>query len=120
MAQKIILTEEQRKQHKKESQQRYLAKIKAQKAVATNNTVTDYKVLYENCLKENNVLVNQVTELEKLCKTYAEKTSNTQQLLQRATLEYNARIKHMLECVRHALVSMQFAAQASDNEGGKQ
>ena len=90
-------------------------------AEAKPNTVTpDWQALYtEECAK-NKALENKATEFEKLCKSYAERERQATEALQRATLEYNARVKYMLDCVRHAHISMQFAVTASDDKGGNQ
>ena len=114
MAEKIVLTEEERKQRKREAQQRYLEKLKTKKA----ETETEAVVTAQNT--EIEALRVKCAELEKLCKAYAEGAAKAQQALQKATLEYNARVKYMIDCTRHALVSMQFAANASDSEGGAQ
>lgn len=97
----------------------------------TKKTITDivkkpsetpnYEKLYvEECAK-NKALENKVAEYEKLCKTYSERERKTVETLQRATLEYNARTQYMLDCARHAFMSMQFAMNATDNkQGGNQ
>ena len=118
MSQNTVLTEEERKQHKKEAQQRYIAKQKERLAMKkAGEAAPNYQGMYETSVKENTALTNKVIELEKLCKTYAEKLQQSNTALQRATLEYNARSEYMLDCVRHALVSIQFALK-SGNQGG--
>lgn len=88
----------------------------------TPNTIEpDYKKLYtEECAK-NKALENKLVEFEKLCKSFSERERQATEALQRATLEYNARVKYMLDCVKHAHISMQFATTAVDNnKGGNQ
>lgn len=80
----------------------------------------DYKTLYEKTLAEKTALENKCVEYEKLCKSFSEREHAATEALQRATLEYNARVKHMLDCVRHAHLSMQFAIAASEPKGGNQ
>lgn len=89
--------------------------------VKANTIEPDYRKLYtEECAK-NKALENKVTEFEKLCKSYSERERQAIEALQRATLEYNARVKYMLDCVKHAHISMQFAIAATDdNKGGNQ
>lgn len=87
---------------------------------AEENTITpDWQKLYtEECAK-NKALENKVAEFEKLCKSYSERERQATEALQRATLEYNARTKYMLDCARHAFMSMQFA-EAAVTKGGNQ
>lgn len=87
----------------------------------TNTIEPDYKKLYtEECAK-NRALENKLAEFEKLCKSFSERERQAVEALQRATLEYNARVKYMLDCVKHAHISMQFATTAVDNnKGGNQ
>lgn len=80
----------------------------------------DYKDLYlKECAKTKG-LENKVTELEKLCKSYSERERQATEMLQRATLEYNARTQYMLDCAKHAFLSIQFAEAAMKNKGGNQ
>lgn len=97
-----------------------LKKARETATVNENTIAPDYQELYVNESAKNKALENKVAELEKLCKTYAEKERKATEALQRATLEYNARVKYMLDCVRHAHISMQFAIAASDDKGGNQ
>ena len=59
------------------------------------------------------------TELEKLCKAYAEKAQAAENALHRATMEYNARNEYMLDCVKHAYISIQFAVAAATKKKGE-
>lgn len=78
----------------------------------------DYEKLYAEKVVETNALNVKVAELEKLCKSFAEREQKANAALNRATMEYNARTQHMLDCAKHALISMQFAVAASDKNGG--
>lgn len=81
----------------------------------------DWQKLYVDECAKTKVLENKITEYEKLCKSYAENARQSAETLQRATLEYNARIQFMLDCARHAYLSMQFAENAAEaKKGGKQ
>ncbi len=83
---------------------------------ATSETTPDYKKLYtEECAK-NKTLENKCTEYEKLCKSYSERERKALETLQRATIEYNARTKYMLDCAKHAYLSMQFAIAATEQQ----
>lgn len=117
------ITDEQRAR-KREAQKRWLEKKKAESEATSTSGIEaapDYKKLYLDTIARNKTLENQVIEYEKLCKSYVEKERQTAAALQRATIEYNARVKYMLECVRHAQISMQFASMATDKkEGGNQ
>lgn len=81
----------------------------------------DYKKLYtDECAKTKSQAV-KIEELDKLCKAYAENAQKMTEALQRAAIEYDARINYMLDSVKHAYLSMQFAVNASDkSKGGKQ
>lgn len=122
MAEKTVLTEEERKQRKKESQQKYLAKKRAEKEAQTATTfeaAPNYEQMYKEIFSAFKQQEIKISELEKLCKSYAEAAATAKQNLQKATLEYNARTQYMIECTRHALVSMQFAVRASDSNKGE-
>lgn len=85
-----------------------------------SETVNYEKLYVEECAK-NKALENKAAEYEKLCKSYSERERKATEALQKATLEYNARTQYMLDCARHAFISMQFAMNAADNkQGGKQ
>lgn len=107
-------TEEARLAARKESQKKYLEKLKQEKINAENNT--NYKQLYEEAQKEIATLTNKTLELEKICKSLVEREQNATKMLHNATLEYNSRTKHMLDCVKHAYISMQFALNAEKGE----
>lgn len=76
----------------------------------------NYKKLYQEEHEKSTMLANRCTEYEKLCKAYAEKTNQTQELLKQATLEYNAKIDYMLDCVKHAYISIQMARNTTQGE----
>ena len=123
MAVKLNLTEEERAARIKAAKQRYAEKKKAERAAlkAAGVTITDVikpdfeKLYIEECSKTR-ALENKVTDLEKLCKAFSEKERQATAAMHKATLEYNARINYMLECTKHAYISMQFAVKASDKE----
>ena len=78
----------------------------------------DYKALYTAECAKTKALENKVIEFEKLCKAYAERERQANSTLQRATLEYNARVKYMIDCIRHAYLSVQLAENASEQKKG--
>ena len=81
-------------------------------------TAIDYKKIYEEERKKNIALENKNTELEKICKSFSEKAAKAQETLQNATLEYNARVKYMLDAVRHSYISIQMASDTPQTQGG--
>lgn len=98
---------------------------KRRAAQATKMNATDYKTLYEAALTHSkeveaklNTAENKNAELEKICKSYAEQANNASNALQKMALEYDARTKYMLDCVKHAYLSIQFAVNATDNNKG--
>ena len=62
--------------------------------------------------QENNLLKAKVAQYEKLCQSFANQADQSTKQIQAITLEYNARTKYMLDCVKHAYMSMQFAVNA--------
>lgn len=115
-----MFTEEERRQRILASKRRYNEKKKLEKLAAKQTAEANYQKMYiEECAK-NKALEIKAGELEKLCKIYADKTKQATDALHKATLEYNARTRHMLDCVKHAYVSMQFAVAADDKQGGNQ
>ena len=68
--------------------------------------------MYLEEVAKNKTLENKILEYEKLCKSYAEREANANKDLQKAALEYNARVRYMQDCVRHAYTSIQFAVNA--------
>lgn len=122
MAKQSKYTEEERRQRQLEAKRRYAEKKKAEKeALAMQGPVEvtpDYKTMYEDAMKALTNEQNKNTELEKLCKSFAEQVQQAKANLQKATLEYNARVKYMLECTKHAYISMQFAVDATEKTSG--
>jgi hypothetical protein len=122
MAKQSIYTEEERRQRQLEAKRRYAEKKRQEKeALATQGPVevaVDYKTMYEDAMKALTSEQNKNTELEKLCKSFAEQAQQAKANLQKATLEYNARVKYMLECTKHAYISMQFAVDAAEKTSG--
>jgi tRNA A37 threonylcarbamoyladenosine dehydratase len=95
-----------------------MATEKTEKATKITEATPDYKKLYVAETNKTKVLENKVAELEKLCKSFAEQANIAKDSLQRATLEYNTRTDYMLDCVKHAYVSIQMASTVS-NGGNK-
>ena len=63
--------------------------------------------------KENTCLKNKCEQYEKLIQSFKATQDEAVSLLNKATLEYNARLDYMLDCAKHMYLSMQFAAEAS-------
>ena len=112
----MALTPEEKKEHLREARRKWREKQKQEKALATE---PNYKDLYEKLKKEYETLSVRSSELEKLCKSYAENAQYNKQLLQKATMEYSARTEFMLDCVRHAYTSMQLAQSANETKKGE-
>ena len=110
------LTPEQRKQ-RSQALKAYWEKKRAAKMIA-EETQPDYKTMYENAIKQLSAANAKNTELEKICKSYVEQANNATNSLQKMALEYDARTKYMLDCVKHAYLSIQFAVNATDNNKG--
>lgn len=118
---KSTLTPEERAARAAEAKKRYYEKKKAEKAIQKRALLgPDYKQMYLEEVAKNRALELKMLEYEKLCKNYAEKENSARKDLQNAALEYNARVKYMLDCVRHAHTSIQFAVNAISNSVGGQ
>ena len=121
-----MLTDEEKKQRKAEANKRYVEKKKAQALencvksedckVAIPNTQVDYKAEFIRMSKHVQELEAKIAQYEKLISSFAEKENQSKVALQRATIEYNARLKYMSDCVKHAYQSIQFAANAINPE----
>lgn len=122
MPRSLNLTPEEKAQRILESKRRYAEKQKAKRKEAKQTALgPDYKQMYLEEVAKNKALENKILEYEKLCKSYADRETNANKNLQRAALEYNARVKYMQDCVRHAYTSIQFAVNAmSENPVGGQ
>ena len=83
----------------------------------TKKETINYEKLYNEECKKNTVLENKCAEYEKICKSLTEKANQAQELLQKATLEYNARIDYVLDCTKHAYISIQMANNTPINGG---
>ena len=122
MAKQSIYTEEERRQRQLEAKRRYAEKKRQEKeALAMQGPVEaapNYKAMYEDAMRALTGVQNKNAELEKLCKSFAEQAQQAKVNLQKATLEYNARVKYMLECTKHAYISMQFAVDAAEKTTG--
>ena len=100
------------------------AKKKAAKATLTDNV--DYKTLYNAALAHSKEVEaklataeTKLTELEKICKSFSEQANNSNTALQKMAMEYDARTKYALDCIKHAYLSVQFAVNAESNKGDK-
>lgn len=88
--------------------------------IAPVSTEPNYKKLYAEATAKNKAYEAKIEQYESIVKSYAERTQNAENLLKKATIEYDARIKFMLDAVRHSYTAMQLAAQAStDDKGGR-
>lgn len=99
-------------------EKRRAAKMVAETAKIAETIQPDYKTMYEDTVKQLNAANAKNVELEKICKSYAEQANNASNALQKMALEYDARTKYMLDCVKHAYLSIQFATNATDNNKG--
>ena len=121
-----MLTDEEKKQRRAEANKRYAEKKKAQAeenrarfedcCVAIPDEQVDYKAEFIKMSKHAQGLEAKIAQYEKLISSFAEKENQSKVALQRATLEYNARLKYMSDCVKHAYQSIQFAANAINPE----
>ena len=115
------LTEEQRKQ-RSEALKRYWAN---RRAVKNTMSETDYKTLYNAAAAHSKEVESKlataeakIAELERLCKSYAEQANNANKTLQTMAMEYDARTKYTLDCIKHAYLSVQFAVNAETSKKG--
>mgnify|MGYP003450966721 CR=1 FL=1 len=116
-----MLTDEEKKQKRAEYNRRYkekLALLKANSPICANTVEAqiDYKAEFIKASKQIQADAVKIAQYEKLISSFAEKENQSKIALQRATLEYNARLKYMLESVKHAYQSIQFAANAINPE----
>ena len=98
---------------------RKAAKMVADTVKAAEALQPNYKEMYHDAMKQLDAANAKNTELEKICKSYAEQANNANKALQTMALEYDARTKYMLDCVKHAYLSIQFATNATDNNKGE-
>lgn len=117
------LTPEQ-KAKRSQALKEYWEKRRAAKAINTDNV--DYKSLYITASTHSKEIETKlaaaeakITELEKICKSYAEQAHNSNKTLQTMAMEYDARTKYALDCIKHAYLSVQFAVNAESNKGDK-
>ena len=112
-------TEEQKAKQSQTMKDLWAIKKAAQNNEQNNAGEPDYKTLYVKTAAELKTAQAKLQEFESICKSYANSAQKAKSDLQRATLEYNARVKYMLDCVKHAHISMQFAVAAvEENKGG--
>lgn len=98
------MTEEERIERKRAAQRRWYEKQKAKKA----------GIPYE----APSTTDTRIAEYEKLCRLYKAQAEAAQARLDRATLEYNARVKYMQDAIKHAYLSIQFATNAINETKG--
>lgn len=110
------LTPEQREQRSR-ALKAYWEKRRAANATKVKPTVA-WDAMYHDAMKQLETANAKNAELEKICKSYAEQANNAANSLQKMALEYDARTKYMLDCVKHAYLSIQFAVNATDNNKG--
>ena len=100
------------------SKKMWADKRAAKEAAQAANPV-DYKKLYEEAIKEKQATEAKITEYENIIKAFAERERKANETLKKATLEYNARTNYMMDCVKHAYLSLQFAANTFENKEEK-
>ena len=112
----------QRTDTQKAAQSQKMKEIWAARRAAKQNQIIDYKKLYEDECKKTQSLEIKLAEYEKICKAFNEKERQLTSTLHSATLEYNARAQYMLDCIKHAYMSIQFSINATnkkeDNNNG--
>ena len=95
------------------------AKEAAQKEAEQIANSIDYKKLYEETVKEKQAAESKLAEYENIIKAFAERERKATETLKKATLEYNALTNYMMDCVKHAYLSLQFAANTFENKEEK-
>ena len=121
-----MLTDEEKKQRRAEANKRYREK---QKAAQTENCIKvdencveipdeqiDWKAEFIAENKRARGLEAKIEQYEKLIASFAEREKQSTNSLRKATMEYNARLAYMSDCVKHAYQSIQFAANAINPE----
>ena len=115
------MSEEEKLEKKRAAQRRWYEKQKQMKAMAAGavtNTETktelNYKKLYSDAMQEIELLNTKIQQLEDICKSCATKENEYKQILQRATIEYDAKLRYITDCIKHAYISTQFVL---DNKG---
>lgn len=76
----------------------------------------NYRKLYRDKCEELKVAENKICELQSICKTLTEQKNHAEHTLKQATLEYNTRSQYMLDVIKHAYLSTQFAMTSSAKE----
>ena len=79
-----------------------------------------------NCANTEATLRDEIARLNAKCEQYEQVIQTTKKtqaelesLLKKATLEYNARIEYIVDCVKHAYMSIQFAINAGKNNNSE-
>lgn len=122
----MALSEEEKKIRRAEANKRYAEKKKAQTEenrakfedcrVAIPDEEIDWKAEFVAENKRARGLEAKIEQYEKLIASFAEREKQSTVALRKATMEYNARIAYMSDCVKHAYQSIQFAANAINPE----
>lgn len=115
MARKIYVneTEAEKKARIAAYKKAYNERQKAKKAGVTDlSQIVAPQTRIAQLEQENNLLKAKVAQYEKICQSFANQADQSTKQIQAITLEYNARTKYMLDCVKHAYMSMQFAVNA--------
>ena len=102
-----------------EKKAEYLAKAKAKRDAKKAAALACKPDFEAECIKlseENKRLNNKIANLEEVCKAYASRNNDNDEVLRKATLEYNARLQYALDAVKHAYLSIQFAMNSSKKE----
>ena len=119
-----MLTDEEKKVRRAEANRRYREKQKAaqncikvdENCVAIPDEQIDWKAEFIAENKRARGLEAKIEQYEKLIASFAEKERQSSITLRKATMEYNARLAYMSDCVKHAYQSIQFAANAINPE----
>ena len=75
----------------------------------TNGDSLNYKTLYEQALVTIQNQNTQLEEYKKVCESYAREKQQLNQQYQQLHLEHKAKTEYMLDCAKHAYLSMQLA-----------
>lgn len=76
----------------------------------------NYRKLYRDKCEELKVAENKINELQQICRALTEQKNFAENKLKQATLEYNTRVQYVLDVIKHAYLSTQFAISASKKE----
>lgn len=102
-----------------EKKAEYAAKQKARRDAKKAALLENKPDFEKECIKlveENKALKARVANLEEVCKAYATRANEHDETLRKATMEYNARTQYILDTIKHAYLSAQFAMNAGKKE----